>query len=248
MGVLTDRRDGTTTVTLDWPQQRNALGVEEIGEVTEALTRATDGDTRVLVLTGNGAFCAGANLRSVSENTSKTAATHHWLIRNVAQRLIRTVIDAPVPVLAAVDGPAIGLGFDLAMACDCRLVGPDGWLMQGWGRIGVIPGTGGELLLRLRNPWLLWKLLAEQPRIHNADAERWGLGEAVIDGSALEAAWRRGEALSRFAPEALGAYVSMFRTLLRREAPEHLARCADIQSNLLTSPEVARRVTEALGR
>jgi enoyl-CoA hydratase/carnithine racemase len=67
----------------------------------------------------------------------------------------------------------------MALARDDRLIGPGGWFMPGRARVGLIAGAGGELLLRLRNPSILWKLLAEQSRITGPEAERYGLSEAV---------------------------------------------------------------------
>ena len=80
------------------------------------------------------------------------------------QRLPRTILSAPVPVFAAVDGPAVGLGMDLALMCDDRFIGPKGWLRQGWGALGLVPGTGGELLLRRLAPNLIWQLLGSGER------------------------------------------------------------------------------------
>lgn len=247
MGISISRQDGTTLVTLDWPEKRNALDVDQMSDLSAALEEAAGGDTSVIVLTGNGAFCAGANLRKVTSRSALSETERRSLVENVAHRLIRAVVDAPIPVIAAVDGPAVGLGFDLALACNCRLIGPRGWMMQGWGRIGVIPGAGGELLLRLLNPSILWRLLEQQPRITGPEAERWGLGEAVSSGSALDAALGRATALADLPRETVLAYTSLHRSTLRRELPAHLAECAEVQPRLLASPAVAERVARLLG-
>ena len=68
--------------------------------------------------------------------------------------------------------------------------------MQGWGRIGLVPGTGGELLLRRLNPAILWKLLERQPRIDGPLCAKWGIGEPVTEGSARDAAIARATALA----------------------------------------------------
>lgn len=247
MAVRTERHAGVALVTLDWPETRNALDTARIDELAAAISEA--GRTAAaVVLTGNGAFCAGANLRVVADRIELSEDEQRASIEQHAQALVRAVIGAPVPVVAAVDGAAIGLGFDLALACDCRLVGPEGWLMQGWGRMGLIPGTGGELLLRLRNPTVLWHLLEYQPRVDGALAERWGLGEWVEDSTALDAALRRAEALSALPAATVAAYVELSRSALRRELPDHLDRCASIQASLLTSPDVRARAAAILDR
>jgi 2-(1,2-epoxy-1,2-dihydrophenyl)acetyl-CoA isomerase len=168
-------------------------------------------------------------------------------VKDVAQALIRALIDSPVPLFAAIDGPAVGLGFDLALACDVLFFGPTGWAMQGWGRIGAIPGTGGELLLRRRNPGLLWRLLATQPRIDAALAERWGIGEAVSVGTALHAAQERAVALTSLPLAAVRAYVALNRDALRRDLGGHLALCAQLQPTLLADAGIGRRVDAILG-
>jgi 2-(1,2-epoxy-1,2-dihydrophenyl)acetyl-CoA isomerase len=239
---------GNVTITLARPDLRNALSLEGMRALTAAIVEHGGAShTRSIILTGEGAFCAGANLRDVVERRNMPTATRRAAVKDIAQTLIRTLIDAPVPLFAAIDGPAVGLGFDLALACDDLLFGPDGWAMQGWGRIGAIPGTGGELLLRRRNPGLLWRLLAEQPRIDGRLAERWGIGEAVADGTALQVARQRALALTSLPRQAVTAYVSLSRDALRRDLTRHLALCARVQPRLLSDRGIVGRVDAILG-
>lgn len=246
MGVRVERNESVSVVTLDWPERRNALSVDAMRELAEVLRRETTADIAAVVLSGNGAFCAGADLRRVVERQAMSEDERRADVRSAAQGLVTAIVDSPVPMLAAVDGPAVGLGFDLALACNDLLVGPEGWCMQGWGRIGAIPATGGLLFLRDRNPSLLWKLLAEQPRITGADAERWGLAEAVHEGTAREAAVARATALAALPRPAVLAYVRLARTAVRRDLPAHFAQCADEQVRLLADPELADRVATVL--
>jgi enoyl-CoA hydratase/carnithine racemase len=139
------------------------------------------------------------------------------------------------------------MGFDLALACGSRILGPEGWCMQGWGRIGLVPGTGGELLLRSLNSGVLWRLLAEQPRIDGAQAEAWGLGEAAVSGTALELSLERMAKLGELPREVLMAYVSLSRSELRARLDQHLAACAEIQAHLMGDAALSHRVNSALG-
>lgn len=247
MGVRVEHRDLVATVTLDWPETRNALTLDRIAEVAEAIAGpALDGGTRCLVLTGTGAFCAGADLNAVAARYQVPAQEREREIRAVAQSVVRNLVAFPVPTIAAVDGPAVGLGLDIALACDCILVGPDGWLMQGWGRMGVIPGTGGELLLRIRNPRLLWRLLSDQQRVGPEQAERWNIGEAVSGRSALAAAADRARQLAQLPLPVLTAYVDLNREALRQALPAHLDRCAVVQARLLTDRELPGRAAAVL--
>jgi enoyl-CoA hydratase/carnithine racemase len=246
MSVKVRREGPVAVITLDWPESRNALTVERIAQLDEAI-RGLDDDALGLVLTGNGAFCAGANLPAVVSRRQLGPAEREREIRSIAQAMVRALVSCRVPTFAAVDGPAIGLGLDLALACDSVLVGPQGWLMQGWGRVGVIPGTGGELLLRVRNPRLLWRWLATQERVDADAAERWSIGEAVRQGTACEVAIERARAIASMPRGAIYAYVELNRGELRALLPAHLDHCATVQAQLLSDAELEGRVARILG-
>jgi enoyl-CoA hydratase/carnithine racemase len=113
--------------------------------------------------------------------------------------------------------------------------------------VGLIGGTGGCRMLPLLNPSISWKLLEEQPRIDGNLAERWGLGEAVIAGTARDAAVRRISALARLPRRALASYVSFHRAPLRERLDAHLSQAAEIQSALLADPGFGGRVSALIG-
>lgn len=247
MGAQLRREGAAAVVTLDWPEQRNAMGPEECNELAAVMKEAA-GDSTVcgVVITGNGAFCAGGNMKGAADRSGMPEEERRTLVYGAFQGMIRSVIDVPVPTVAAVDGPAIGMGFDIALACDSRFIGPKGWCMQGWGRVGLIPGTGGELLLRLRAPGLLWRLLEEQPRIDGELAEQWMVGESSGPKTALERALERVENLAPMSREALASYVELHRAGLRVALAEHLGAAVDRQLKLLASPDFKRRAAAVL--
>ena len=248
MGVRVERAGSAAIVTLDWPEQRNALNPEEAIELTEALREvALATEVCGVVLTGNGAFCAGGNLKGMAERSGMSEDERRDLVYGAYQGLIRTIVDTPVTTIAAVDGPAVGLGFDLALACDSRFVGPSGWCQQGWGKLGLIGGTGGELLLRLQAPGVLWALLEDQPRLDGDAMEQHGLGEAVHDGTARDRAVQRIDKLAAMSREAIEAYVDLYRSDLRARFDEYLARALEHQVRLLASPGFQERVARARG-
>jgi enoyl-CoA hydratase/carnithine racemase len=249
--IRIERDDAAAIVTLDNPEVRNALDLHTVRELGEAVADlAQDRSVLGLVLTGNGAFCAGANLRGVASRSSSASSSfeRRGAVEEVAHELIRRLVGFPLPTVAAIDGAAVGMGMDLALACDSRLIGPGGWLMQGWGRVGLIGGTGGDLMLRLLNPGIAWKLIVEQPRVGAVDAERWGLGEVVTDATARDAAIRRINDLARLSRQALEDYVILHRAQLRRLLDEHLRTCADMQADLLAAPDFSERVARLLGK
>jgi enoyl-CoA hydratase/carnithine racemase len=247
VGALVERVGPAAVVILDWPDRRNALGPEESRELTEAITSAVTPEVCGLVLTGNGAFCAGGNLRGAVDRSDLDPDERRQVVYAAYQGVVRALVDCPVPTVAAIDGPAVGMGFDLALACDSRFVGPAGWCQQGWGRVGLVPGTGGELLLRLRAPGALWSLLEEQPRLDAPALAAMLLAEPVTEGTARERATRRIERLSTMSREALEAYVALHRAELRALLPAHLERAVERQLSLLASPDFAERVAKVLG-
>ena len=249
MGVNIERDGPAAVVVLDWPEARNALGPDEAREVTAAITEAVaPTDVCGVVLTGNGAFCAGGNLKGAVDRSDMPEAERRRLVYGSFQGLVRAVIDVAVPTIAAVDGPAIGLGFDLALACDSRFVGPDGWYQQGWGRVGLVPGTGGVLFLQRHAPDVLWQLLEHQARLDGPAAERLGLSEAVFDCTARTRAVERVHNLAPMSRDALEGYVALQRADLRRLLDDHLALAVDRQLSLLATPGFAERVARALRR
>jgi len=247
MGVVTEVTGPAAVVTLDWPDKRNALGPDEANEVAAALrSAAARPGVRGIVLTGNGAFCAGGDINGMVSRAGMSPEQRRALVYGAYQGLIRTVTELPVPTVAAVDGPAVGMGFDLALACDSRFIGPEGWCRQGWARIGLIPGTGGELLLRLRAPGALWRLLDGQLKVGAALAEHLGIGEATDGATGREAAIKRVESYAAYPEATMAGYVRLNRSELRARLAEHQAECLAVQLELLADPAFKDRARAAL--
>jgi enoyl-CoA hydratase/carnithine racemase len=249
MGVVTEVAGHAALVILDWPEKRNALGPEQASELADALrTAAADPSVRGVVITGNGAFCAGGDIRGMVARADMPPEERRALVYTAYQGLIRSVLELPVPTVAAVDGPAVGMGFDLALACDSRFIGPDGWCRQGWARIGLIPGTGGELLLRMRAPGALWKLLDGQPKVAADLAERLGIGEGTGELTAREMALHRVESYAVYSRATLAGYIRLSRSELRARLQEHQAECLAVQLELLADPGFRNRAGGALAK
>jgi enoyl-CoA hydratase/carnithine racemase len=151
--LAVDIQDGLATVVLDRPDVRNVISdpplVEELPVVFDILG-ARD-DVRVIVLTGRGsAFSAGGNIQHMHDRTGSFAGSAESIAdgyRRGIQRLIRAVVGVEIPVIAAVNGPAIGAGFDLALACDLRLASRTARFGETFVKLGLIPGDGGSWLL-----------------------------------------------------------------------------------------------------
>src|SRR5271156_30894 len=241
MGVVTQVAGPAALVILDWPEKRNALGPEQAAELAGALRiAAADPGVRGVVIAGNGAFCAGGDIKGMVAHADMPPEERRALVYSAYQGLIRAVVELPVPTVAAVDGPAVGMGFDLALACDSRFIGPEGWCRQGWARLGLIPRTRGELLPRAtapRAPGALWQLLDGQPKVHADLAERLGIGEGTGERTAREMALQRVKSYAAYSRAVLPGYVRLNRSELRARLADHQADCLAVQLELLAAPE-----------
>jgi enoyl-CoA hydratase/carnithine racemase len=249
MGVTIEDQGAAAIVTLRWSEKRNALSADDARAVADAISRASAAEASAIVLTGDGAFCAGGDLRAFADlsSTLDPAEIRTHVYRDV-QAMVRALRDAPLPTIAAVDGPAVGLGMDLALACDTRFVGPGGWLRQGWGSVGLISATGGTWFVEGAHRGLVWELLARQARLDGPRCEELGLARAS-SVPALTAAQELAEQLSAIPRDVLAAYAKLARA---RTFPDdaYLELCATLQSEFIGSErfrDLARRLLEGNG-
>ena len=145
--VLLLERDGKVAVlTLNRPRAKNALDaalLEALGKQLAAL--AEDASVRAIVITGaGGAFCSGADLKAamsggVFDKLDATLDLYH--------AIIRAIVGAPKPVLALVEGGAVGFGCDIALACDMRVLAEGAYLQEKFVKIGLMPDGGGTFWL-----------------------------------------------------------------------------------------------------
>lgn len=243
MSITLDMIDsGIAVVALDWPSKRNALGPNEAGELADVLE-----DLRmpqVIVLKANGpAFCAGGDLAAISAIAEHGPAAVREMVYNAFQRISRALRRSEAVTMAAVDGPAVGAGVDLAMLCDIRYVGPQGWFLQGWLSLGLIPGMGGSWLMRhAAGSAVAWQFATSTVRWDGRRLEARGLA-IHVEGSAFAAALEHAQQVASTDPKAISGYASLLRGD-QREFDEHLEQCAGLQADLLTSErflEIARQ-------
>jgi enoyl-CoA hydratase/carnithine racemase len=206
-GVDVERRDdGIAIVTLNDPDRRNAMTVEMGEALRESFgALAKDDDLRVVVLTGAPpAFSAGGDLDMLESHTRRTReegfdATDE--MRAFYTRFL-AVRDIPVPVIAAVNGHAIGAGLCVALACDLILVAEDAKVGLNFAKLALHPGMGGSWLLPRRVGWQRGAELLYTGRIvSGAQAASWGMAlDAMPADQVLPAALDLAEDIAASAP------------------------------------------------
>lgn len=188
---------GVAWITLDRPDVGNALTSDQRDRVIALLDEAsTDLATRAVVIAATGeAFCTGADLRASRAAPSRPDGAPERAvgdisrtIRDGAQRMVAAVLDCEVPVIAAVNGTAAGIGAHLALACDLVLAADSARFIEVFVRRGIVPDGGGAYLLtRLIGPQRTKELMFFGDALSAADAERIGLVNRVVAPDALAA-------------------------------------------------------------
>lgn len=152
--LLCQIKDHIATLTFNTPDNLNALD-EAMGiEFTKTLNSLKKNkEVRVVIITGAGrAFSSGGNLDMIEAKTKKKASTNQAELKKF-YKMFLSVRDLPQPVIAAINGPAIGAGFCLSLACDLRYASDTAKLGANFAKIGLAPGMGGTFLItRLVGP------------------------------------------------------------------------------------------------
>lgn len=140
MTIQTEILDGIGVITLHRPQALNAINLQLLNDLEQALDDWKTQNLRVLIITGSGkAFAAGADIKQMASFNAVQAQAFALS----GQRILRKIEHFPAPTIAAVNGFALGGGCELAMCCDIILAGPKAKFGQPEVNLGVIPGFGG---------------------------------------------------------------------------------------------------------
>jgi enoyl-CoA hydratase/carnithine racemase len=151
--LLIEREGDVVTVQMNRPETRNALtDPSQMQEFTDLCNELrADLSVRAMILTGVGkAFCAGGNIKDMKDRAGIFAGSPYTLrnsYRNGIQRIPMALYELEVPIIAAVNGGAIGAGLDLACMCDIRLAAQSATFAESFVRLGIVPGDGGAWLL-----------------------------------------------------------------------------------------------------
>ncbi|GAA5039937.1 2-(1,2-epoxy-1,2-dihydrophenyl)acetyl-CoA isomerase [Thermocatellispora tengchongensis] len=186
-GLRVERRDAGMWVVLDRPHRRNALTLDLAGALIDALSGPPD-DVRAVVLTGTGpAFCSGGDRADLVAVAAQGPIAVTDVVYARFQGLVRVIAAAEVPVIAAVNGPALGAGFDLSLACDLRVAAAEATFDCSWVvKVGLVPGMGGaHMLTRTAGATRAAELVLLGRPIGAREALEWGLVHAVVPADDL---------------------------------------------------------------
>jgi len=181
------------TLTLDRPDAFNAMSPEMIGEMIVAFGWLADqAPLRGLIVTGSGkAFCAGGDVTWFRKGVESDEIDLPSDVRRGAEALHQAIVDLrriPYPVVAAINGPAAGAGFSLALACDMRISSSAAFFAPAYGRIGASPDGGMTYFLpRVVGPSKALEILLEDPNMTAAEARELGLVREVVEPDELMA-------------------------------------------------------------
>src|SRR5260370_4266667 len=142
--------DGIGLIQLNRPEKMNAIGALTRQQLGDAIKQAERDDAvRVLVLTGSGrAFCSGAEVTEMAQGAGmRTPEDVGNVLRTEYMPMLTRLRTMPKPVIAAMNGPAVGIGASFALACDIRIATPEAYLLEAFVNIGLAPDRGGSRLL-----------------------------------------------------------------------------------------------------
>lgn len=195
------------TLTLNRPDVMNAYNEPQLTELVGALEDAdADDAVRAVVLTGAGeAFCAGIDLNEMPLDPGIDFAEYEAGL-GLFQAVVRTLRSMSTPVVAAVNGYALGAGCDTALACDFRVAAESAVMGESFVDVGLIPGDGGTYLLpRLIGEERAKELVMTGRKLAGAEIDEWGLAREVVpDDELLDAAIEFAETLAAQPPVAVG--------------------------------------------
>jgi len=242
--------DGVAIVTVNRPEKRNAMTYATLAKFHQAIIRAADEpDARAVVITGaGGAFCAGTDLSDLASVSPEARGAQGgqdevpsgWLIQR-----------CPKPVVAAVDGPAVGMGAEFATQCDVRIASTTARFAWNFVHRGLVPDTGAASWLLPRQIGLTaaLRLVLSGEFLSAGDALALGYVSAVVEPAAVvQAACAEARRLSRGSPLAARLVKELMYAGLERGIAEHLGHNREALATCFASEDHREGVAAFLER
>jgi enoyl-CoA hydratase len=245
--LLLERLDGIAVVTVNRPDKLNALNDEVINELGQAVRRIqSDEGIRAVILTGTGAkaFIAGADITELARCDQELARE----LSRKGSNIFRLYEKLPKPVIAAVNGFALGGGCELAMACHVRIASENARFGQPEVKLGITPGYGGTVRLpRLVGRGRALELITTGAMIDAAEAYRIGLVNRVVP---LDKLMGEAEALARAmmeqGPQAVAACLALVDEQESLPVDQALERESEVFASLTATTDFREGTTAFL--
>jgi 2-(1,2-epoxy-1,2-dihydrophenyl)acetyl-CoA isomerase len=187
--ILFTKDDGIATITLNRPERKNAFTMSMIDQWSAVLEEwRQDTEVKVIVLTGAGdAFCSGVDFSATkTQQTEDGPFERKSVLWDKIHRIPLTLEDTDKPVIAALNGVAVGAGLDMALMCDLRFASEAARLSEGYVRVGLVPGDGGAYYLpRLVGVAKALELLWTGDFVDAQEAQRIGMVNRVYPADQL---------------------------------------------------------------
>lgn len=238
--ILYDASEGIATITLHRPDKLNAYTTEMGDEVVDAFRKSRDDEAvRAIVLTGSGrGFCAGVDLEHLKAHQADRALGKGPRLgeEDFLRKLPLEMASCPKPLIAAVNGHAIGVGVTMILPCDVRIAVPGAKLGLTFAKLGILPGLGStHLLPQIVGRGKALELVLRAEPIRAEEAERIGLVNQLAPAEALvDSARAMALSMAEARPEVLAAA----KALVIQGQASTLAEAMDAEQR--TSAEIRR--------
>jgi 2-(1,2-epoxy-1,2-dihydrophenyl)acetyl-CoA isomerase len=222
-----ESNNSVVVLTFNRPEALNALSLQIVKDLREALQTVVDQKARAVILTGAGrAFCAGGDLRemqAMAQQTGNISVFFEEPLENL-HASIRMIRETPIPFVAAVNGVCAGAGTNFALACDIVFAGESATFNEGFVKIGLTPDCGGSYFLpRFIGEKRAAELLMTGEAVSAKEAEQIGMINRVVpDADLLHEAMKFAEKLAAMPTGAIGRIKQMLAVSYKNELPTQL--------------------------
>ncbi len=228
--LLVDIKNDVLTLTLNRPAALNSFTLEMHAELKDVIAKLAKGElaARALLITGAGrGFCAGQDLSDGINLKEGQLPDLGLVVEQCYNPLIKAIRALPLPVIAAVNGPAAGAGMSLAMACDLIYAARSASFLQAFVNIALVPDAGSSYFLpRLVGPVRAARMALLGEKIGAEEAERWGLVTKVMDDDKLMA---EATAVAEKLAKGPTAAIALIRQQLHASETNSLAEQLDLE-------------------
>jgi 2-(1,2-epoxy-1,2-dihydrophenyl)acetyl-CoA isomerase len=186
--IIFQQDGGVATLTLNRPASLNAFTPAMVSEMIHAVDHLRDGQAaRVLLINAAGrAFCSGADLSGTDRSTADSPPDAGAVLESHFNPFLERLMELPLPVVCAVNGPAAGAGCSVALSADITIAARSAYFLQAFVNIGLVPDVGSTWMLpRLAGRARAQAMMMLGERIAAEKAEQWGLIYKVVDDDAL---------------------------------------------------------------